>query len=96
VAADDLPAGAGDLAGPVWEDGELPAHLVEHHVMVPAVILEVDQAGPAAVLPVHDVVRLASGRGLVAAALVLPQSTQETGAGIHGWQVANRKLGDYG
>ena len=37
VAADHLPAGAPHLAGPVRVDGELPAHLVQHHVLVPSV-----------------------------------------------------------
>src|SRR5579862_1132662 len=60
VAPDDLPAGALHLAGPVRVDGELPAHLVEHHVMVPpAVELESGQAGVAAVLAVDDVVGFA-------------------------------------
>jgi hypothetical protein len=69
VAADGLPRRAGDLAGPVWVGGQRPAELVQHHVMVPpAVILEVVQAGAAAVGPVHHVVCLAPGRGLVAAA----------------------------
>ncbi len=36
---------------------------------------EVDQAGGAAPGAVDDVVRLAPGRGLVAAARMLPQST---------------------
>ena len=47
-----------------------------HHVVVPAVILEICQAGVPAVLAVHHVMRLAAG-GLVAAAGVLPLSTQE-------------------
>ena len=34
VAADDLPAGAADLAGAVGIDGQRPAHLVQHHMMV--------------------------------------------------------------
>jgi len=69
VASDDLPAGAGDLAGAVRVDGEFPAHLVEHHVMMPpAIVLEVGQAGVAAVLAVDHVVRFAAGGGLGAAA----------------------------
>jgi len=69
VAADHLPAGAPHLAGPVRVDGELPAHLVQHHVMVPpAVILQACQAGVPAVGAVHHVVRFAAGGGLVAAA----------------------------
>ena len=73
VAADDLPAGALYLAGAVRVDGELPAHLVQHHVMVPpAVILQARQAGAPAVGAVHHVVRFAAGGGLVAAARMLP------------------------
>jgi hypothetical protein len=50
-------------------DGELPAHLVQHHVVVPpAVGFQAGQAGPPAVGPVHHVVRLAGRGGLVAAA----------------------------
>jgi len=69
VAVDDLPAGAGDLAGAVRVDGECPAHLVEDHVvMPPAVVFQVGQAGVPAVGPVHHVVRLTPGRRLVTAA----------------------------
>ena len=72
MAADDLPAGAGDLAGAVRVHGQRPAQLVQHHVvMPPAVILQIRQAGPAAVGPVHHVVRLAPGGRLVTAAGVL-------------------------
>ena len=72
MAADGLPRGAGDLAGAVGVDGEFPAEFVQHHVMVPpAVVLEVGQAGGAAVFAVDDVVRFAAGGGLVAAAGVL-------------------------
>ena len=72
VAADDLAAGAFDLAGAVRVHGQRPAQLVQQHVvMPPAVVLEVRQAGPAAVGPVHHMVRLAPGRGLVAAARML-------------------------
>jgi hypothetical protein len=47
---------------------EGPAELVQHHVMVPpAVILQVGQAGAAAIGPVHHVVRLTSRGGLIAA-----------------------------
>ncbi len=36
VTADDLlPVGAGDRAGPVRMDDQFPAHLVQHHVVVP-------------------------------------------------------------
>src|SRR5579862_4252600 len=69
VTADHLPAGALHLAGPVRVDGELPAHLVEHHVVVPpAVELEPGHAGVPAVGAVHHVVRLTPGCRLVAAA----------------------------
>ena len=69
VAADDLAVGALDLAGAVGVGGQGPAQFVQHHVMVPpAVILEVGEAGVAAVGPVGDVVGLAAARGLVAAA----------------------------
>ena len=72
MAADDLAIRAGDLAGPVGVGGQRPAQLVQDHVMVPvAVVLEVGQAGVAAVGPVLHVVRFAAGRGLVAAAGVL-------------------------
>ena len=80
VAADDLPGGAADLAGAVRVDGQLPAQLVQDDVVVPpAVVLEVGQAGPSAVVPVLDVVWFAAGRGLVAAVRMLPQSTRKTG-----------------
>jgi hypothetical protein len=53
-------------------DREFPAHLVQHHVMVPViVILEIREAGVPAVGPVHHVVRLTARRGLVAAAQIL-------------------------
>jgi hypothetical protein len=68
VAADGLPGGAGDLAGAVGVGGQDPAHLVEHHVMVPPVVLEVGEAGPASAGAVDDVVGFASRRGLVTAA----------------------------
>ena len=72
MAADGLPGRAGDLAGAVGVGGQPPAQLVEHHMMMPpAIILEVVQAGPAAVGAVHHVVRFAADRGLVAAARVL-------------------------
>jgi hypothetical protein len=46
---------------------------VQHDVVVePAVVLQVGQAGPAAVGAVLDVVRFAAGGGLVAAARMLP------------------------
>jgi hypothetical protein len=74
VASDDLPAGTLDLARSVRVDGELPAHLVEHHVMMPvAVQFQVRQAGVPAVLAVHHVVRLAAGGGLGAAAGLLAE-----------------------
>ncbi len=69
VAADDLPAGAFHPARPVRVDGELPAHLVEHHVVMPvAVKFQARQARVAAVLAVDDVVGFAAGGGLGAAA----------------------------
>jgi len=50
-------------------DREFPAHLVQHHVMVPVtVILEIREAGVPAVGPVHHVVGFAAGGRLVAAA----------------------------
>jgi hypothetical protein len=62
-------------------NGELPAHLVEDHVVVPpAVQFQARQAGVPAVLAVHHVVRLARGRGLVTAAgelaRLVPQGDQ--------------------
>ena len=72
MAADDLPAGALHLAGAVRVDGELPAHLVEHHVVVPPTVkFQARQARVPAVLAVHDMVRFAAGGGLVAAAGIL-------------------------
>ena len=69
MAADDLAVGALDLAGAVGVDGEGPAELVQQDVVVPpAIVLEVGQAGLAAVLAVDHVVRLAACGGLVAAA----------------------------
>src|SRR5580700_453453 len=69
---DGLAVGAGDLAGAVGVDGQGPAQLVQHHVVVPpAVILEVGEAGAAAVGAVGDVVGFAGRGGLVAAAGVL-------------------------
>ena len=69
VTADDLACRASRLAGAVGVGDQGPAQLVQHHVMVPpAVVLQVVQAGPAAVGPVDHVVGLAPGRGLVAAA----------------------------
>ena len=69
VAADDLPAGACHLARPVRVDGQLPAHLVQHHVMVPVTVnFQARQAGVPAVLAVHHMVRFAAGGGLGAAA----------------------------
>jgi hypothetical protein len=42
---------------------------VQHYVMMPVtVILQIRQAGPPAVSPVHHVVRLTPRHGLVAAA----------------------------
>src|SRR6516225_6716134 len=70
VAADDLPSRASHLAGAVGVDGQRPAHLVQHHVMMPvAVVLKASQAGPPAVGPVHYVVLIAPAgvlTGLVA------------------------------
>jgi len=78
VAADGFAVGAPCLAGAVRVGGEGPAEFVQHHVMVPpAVVLEVGQAGGAAVFAVDDVVRFAAGGGLVAAARMLPQSAQD-------------------
>src|ERR1700683_1687064 len=69
VASDDLAVGALDLAGAVGVGGEGPAEFVQDDVVVPpAVVLEVGEAGPAAVLAVGDVVGFAAGGGLVAAA----------------------------
>jgi hypothetical protein len=78
VAADGFAAGAGDLAGAVAVDGELPAQFVQDDVMVPpAVILEAGQAGVPAVGSVDHVVRFAAGRGLVAAARALAATNPE-------------------
>ncbi len=71
MAADSLAGGAGDLAGAVGVDGELPAFLMQQHVvMPPAPVLKICQAGAAAVLPVPHVVGFTSGGRLVAAAEV--------------------------
>src|SRR5579872_6663396 len=72
VAVDGFAVGAGDVAGAVGVDGEGPAEVVQDDVVVPpAVVLEVGQAGGAAVFAVGDVVGFALGGGLVAAAGVL-------------------------
>src|SRR5260370_412588 len=81
VAADDLPVEALYLAGAVGVDGQGPAQLVQDHVVVPpAVVLEVGEAGAAAVGAVGDVVGLAAGRRLVTApgilAGLIPQRDQ--------------------
>jgi hypothetical protein len=69
VAADGLAVGAGDLAGAVGVDGQGPAEFVQDDVVVPsAVVLEVGQAGVAAVGAVGDVVGFTGRGGLVAAA----------------------------
>jgi hypothetical protein len=48
---------------------ESPAELVEHHVVVPpAIVLQVREAGAAAVRPMLDVVGFAAGGRLIAAA----------------------------
>jgi hypothetical protein len=62
-------------------DGQGPAEFVQDHVMVPpTVVLEVSEAGVAAVRPVLDVVGFTAGRGLVAAtgvlAVLIPQRDQ--------------------
>ena len=76
---DGLAVGAGDLAGAVGVDGQGPTEFVQDDVMVPpAVVLEVGEAGAAAVGSVLDVVGFAGRGGLVAAAGVLPLSTRET------------------
>ena len=69
---DGFAVGAGDVAGAVGVDGEVPAEFAQDDVVVPvAVVLEVGQAGGAAVVAVDHVVGFALGRGLVAAAGVL-------------------------
>jgi hypothetical protein len=103
VAADDLAVGAGDLAGAVGVGGEGPAKFVQDDVvMPPAVIFEVSEAGVTAVFAVDHVVGFAAGRGLITAARMLPQSTQDreqaswkicsprsmTGADAAWWQYA--------
>ena len=73
-----FPVGAGDLASAVRMGGQRPAQLVQQDVVVPVtVVLEVGEAGAAAIGPVNYVVRLTAGGGLVAAAGMLPLSTQE-------------------
>ena len=58
---DGLAVGALYLAGAVGVDGQDPAEFVQDDVVVPpAVVLEVGQAGPAAVLAVDHVVCLAA------------------------------------
>ena len=55
MAADDLPAGALDLAGAVGVHGQQQPSLVEHDVVVPpAIIFEIREAGAAAVGPVRS------------------------------------------
>jgi len=70
VAADGLAVRADHLAGAVGVDDELPAHLVQQDVVVPAApVLKSLQSGvPATIGAVHHVVRFALGRWLVAAA----------------------------
>ena len=69
MAVDGLAGWAGDVTGAVGVGGQGPTELVEQDVVVPpAVVLEVGQARPAAVLAVDHVVRLAACGGLVAAA----------------------------
>ena len=78
VAADGLAVGAGDLTGAIGVDGQGPAQLMQDHVMMPpTVIFEVSEAGVAAVLAVGDVMGLTARGRLVAAAGMLPLSTQE-------------------
>jgi hypothetical protein len=70
---DGLAVGALDLAGAVGVDGQGPAQFMQHDVVVPpAVVLEIGQAGVAAVGAVGDVVGFTAGGGLVAAARMLP------------------------
>ena len=66
MAPDDLPIGAADLAGAVGMHGQRPAHLVQHHVvMPPAVAFQAGQAGAAAVGPVDHMMGFAAGGRLV-------------------------------
>jgi hypothetical protein len=66
VAADGLPGGAAGLGGAVRVHDQFPAELVQQRVVVPAAeVLDVDQAGPAAVGAVHHVVRFTGRGGLV-------------------------------
>src|SRR5579862_4187493 len=78
---DGFAVGAGDVAGAVGVDGQLPAEFVQDDVVVPvAVVFEVGQAGGAAVFAVDHVVGFALGGGLITAAGVLavlvPQGDQ--------------------
>jgi len=69
VAADELRRRTADLTGAVWVRLEGPAQLVQQDVMVPvAVVLEVREAGAAAVHPVLHVAGFTRADGLVAAA----------------------------
>ena len=72
MASDGLAVGALYLAGAVGADGEGPAELVQDDVVVPPAIIQIGQAGMPALLAVDDVVGLATDRGLVAAAGMLP------------------------
>jgi hypothetical protein len=60
-------------------DGQGPAQLVQDHMVVPpTVILEVSEASVPTVFTVDDVMGLAARGRLVAAARMLPLSTQAT------------------
>src|ERR1700722_20478374 len=85
VALDGLAVGALDLAGAVGVDGQDPAEFVQDDVVVPpAVVLEVGQAGAAALLAVLDVVGFAAGRRLVTAAGDLACLVPEGGGAARG------------
>src|ERR1700722_13160276 len=85
VALDGLAVGALDLAGAVGVDGQDPAEFVQDDVVVPpAVVLEISEAGAAAVFAVDHVVGFAAARGLVAAAGVLAGGVPEGDQGETG------------
>jgi Resolvase, N terminal domain len=57
-----FPSGLRNLAGAVGMHGQRPAHLVQHHVVVPpAVAFQAGQAGAAAVGPVDHMMGFAAG-----------------------------------
>jgi hypothetical protein len=88
VTVDGLAVEAGDLAGAVGVDGELPAEFVQDDVVMPvAVVLEVGETRGAALFAVGHVVGFALGGGLVTAAQAVA-ATNPNRAMRAGWLTA--------